>query len=171
MASAAYERRNARARALGYQSYYDYRAHDNGKLPPGAPRLAGEELRRARGHTGAADIRKDVRNGQLVIVAPDPTSRRPDGSYGRVIFTLVGQFEGEPDREYMIRGDAASPDNLRRLVADLEAAGAVFSPSPSMDIRSLFPGDDDELEDEEPLSDEELAEMVQASQDYDDIPF
>ena len=170
MASAAYERRNARARELGYRSYYDYRAHDNGKLPPSAPRLAGEEQRRARGHAGAADIRKDVKPGQLMLIAPDPTSRRKDGSYSRITITLVGIAEGEPDREYLLRGDAARPENLERLIADLIAAGAVFSPSPSLDVGSLGP-DDDELEEEEPLSDEELAEMVEASQNYDDIPF
>lgn len=37
MASEAYERRNARARALGYRNYYDYRIHGYGREPPGAP--------------------------------------------------------------------------------------------------------------------------------------
>lgn len=161
MASAAYERRNARARALGYTSYYDYRAHGNGALPPSAPRLKGDELRRARGHAGAADIVKDVRPGQLVTAAPDPTSRRKDGTYSRVILTLVGLNAGEPDREYLIRD--ATPAKMAKLTADLLAAGAVFSPSPSLDIAGAMGPEED--------PDEEEFDPEDYDDDDDGIPF
>ena len=168
MASAAYERRNAAARAKGYTSYYDYRAHGNGKRPPGAPRLTGGELRKARGHASAYDLRKDVRAGQLVTITPDPTSRNKDGTYGKIIVTLVGQFEGDSDKTYTLQGAALKPGALEKLVADLIAAGAVLSPSPSMNVAAG--GDDEGPADLEQLSDEELAEL-NTDQSYDDIPF
>lgn len=65
MASAAWERRNAAARAKGYASYYDYRAHDFGKMAPGTPRASGEKLRRLRGHAGTGDLEKAVLSGRV----------------------------------------------------------------------------------------------------------
>lgn len=133
MATAAYLRRNARARALGYRSYYDYRAHDNGKLPPDAPRLRGARLRRARGHASAADLVRGSGPGTLVTAVPDPTSRQADGTYSRVYITAID--DDGADREYLLRGAALSQSAIDRLVGDLDARGAVFSPSPSLDVR------------------------------------
>lgn len=56
MASSAWERRNARARALGYRNYYDYRVHDFGRQPASAPAATGEDLARLRGHRGERDL-------------------------------------------------------------------------------------------------------------------
>lgn len=152
MASAAYERRNARARALGYTSYYDYRAHDNGKIPPGQPRLAGRALRRARGHTSLSDLIADTKPGTLIMATPDPTSRRADGTYSRVHVTMIG--EDGSDRDYLLRGQALSSSSLDRLVAGMSAAGAVFSPSPSLDLRAHAKNDDDD-----PYGAEDMADL------------
>ena len=170
MASAAYERRNAAARAKGYRSYYDYRAHGNGSRPPGEPRLRGEALRVARGHAGPADLRRDAaKPGTLVTATPDPTSRRKDGTYGQIHVTAIGEDGSE--REYLLNIAKMKPGELDRLIADLDAAGAIISPSPSLDISAYAsrPDDDDEL-DLEGLSLEEL-EGLTGDQTYDDIPF
>lgn len=136
MASAAYEARNARARALGYRSYYDYRAHGNGATPPTAPRLAGGALRKARGHASAADLLSDARPGTLVTATPDPLSRRRDGTYSRVHITAIGEDGSE--RDYLLRASALKAKSLDKLIAGLAAAGVVFSPSPSLDISSYM---------------------------------
>ncbi len=133
MATAAYQARNARARALGYRSYYDYRAHDNGRIPPAAPRLSGGALRKARGHASAADLIADARPGMLVTATPDPRSRRKDGTYSRVYITAIAEDGSE--REYLLRADTLKAARLSKLIGGLDAAGAVFSPSPSLDIR------------------------------------
>lgn len=163
MASAAYERRNARARALGYSSYYDYRAHGNGRTPPDAPRLTGQALARARGHTGAADLERSVRAGDLVTATPDPTSRRDDGSYSRFYVTVVGADGRE--REYLIRNTSAK--DIDKLVAAVSGAGAIFSPSPSLDLRRVGrEHDEHDDEDEADLEGEDDYEYTE-----DDIPF
>lgn len=135
MASAAYEARNVRARALGYQSYYDYRAHGNGRIPPTQPALSGAALRAARGHTGPADLVREARPGDLVTAVPDPTSRGKDGTYSRVIVTLVGE-RGE--RQYVIRRQQMKGGRLDKLVGALTGAGAFFSPSPSLDLSQMI---------------------------------
>lgn len=146
MASAAYQRRNAAARAKGYASYYDYRAHDNGRIPPGQPRLSGRALSRARGHTSTADLIAAARPGTLIMATPDPTSRRADGTYSRVWVTMIG--EDGSDVQYLIRGNALKGPAIDRLVDGLNAAGAVFSPSPSLDLRG-YGSDDDGNDDED----------------------
>lgn len=163
MASAAYERRNARARALGYRSYYDYRAHDNGKIPPAAPRLRGEALRRARGHAGAADLTRAMRPGALITATPDPTSRRTDGTYARIHVTVIGEDGSE--RDYMLRTATLKPGQLDAIIAAAGAAGAVFSPSPSLDLAALLEDVDDYDDDDEYDDDGEY------DFSYDDIPF
>jgi hypothetical protein len=62
------ERDNARARALGYESYYDWRAHDSGRIPPGEPRAQGERLAALRGHRGAADLERLLKSGRVELV-------------------------------------------------------------------------------------------------------
>lgn len=70
MAPAGYwQRRNARAKALGYRNYYDYRAHDNGRIPPEQPALKGAELTRARGHASAGDLAKLLRARRVEMIA------------------------------------------------------------------------------------------------------
>lgn len=68
MASASYERRNDRARSLGYESYYDYRAHGNGAIPPDRPRLSGDALRGARGHAATSDLVRQIEGGRVEIL-------------------------------------------------------------------------------------------------------
>lgn len=68
MASTGWERRNARARAQGYDSYYDYRAHDYGRIPPAQPRARGATLARLRGHRSEADLERMLRSGRVELV-------------------------------------------------------------------------------------------------------
>lgn len=142
MASPAYERRNARARSLGYRSYYDYRAHGNGARPPTAPKLQGEKLRQARGHASAADLRRASLDGALVTTIGE--GRKADGSYQR-LRVIVVDLDGK-QREYVLRGKQAEQRQLRKTIAAVSAGGAVFSPSPSLDLQNMIddePGDFD----------------------------
>src|SRR5215831_3084664 len=101
MASAAYERRNARARAEGYASYYDKRAR--GGRGPDAPRLKGEALARARGHRGQADLLKSL--GPTKLVIHRKTQRSKDGKVQWVELMVVDATGKQPDRVYRLRGD------------------------------------------------------------------
>jgi hypothetical protein len=61
--------------------------------------------------------------------------RDAQGRYTRVDITLVQSDGGE--REYVLSGRALTKDRLARLVAELEAAGVIFSPAPSLDLRRM----------------------------------
>lgn len=139
MASPAYERRNARARSLGYQSYYDYRAHGNGARPPDAPRLSGEALRQSRGHASAADLRRANVEGALVTTIGE--GRKADGTYQRLRVTVI-DIDGK-QREFILRGKQAGGDALRTTIAAVAGGGAVFSPSPSLDLQNMVDDIDD----------------------------
>jgi hypothetical protein len=68
VASAAWERRNASARAKGYASYYDYRSHGFGRTPPSAPRASGAELAALRGHRSAKDLERLIDSGRVEML-------------------------------------------------------------------------------------------------------
>ena len=155
MASPAYERRNARARALGYRSYYDYRAHGNGARAPDAPRLQGEKLRQARGHASAADLERANLDGALVTTIGE--GRKADGSYQRLRVTVV-DVDGR-QREYVLRGKQAEGKQLRGTIKAVAAGGAIFSPSPSLDLQNMVDDDGEDFDVEAPeFEQEELAE-------------
>lgn len=145
MASPAYQRRNARARALGYRSYYDYRAHGNGTRPPSAPRLSGERLRQARGHASAADLERAVSDGALVTTIGE--GRKADGSYEQLRVYVIG-LDGQ-QREFVLRGRQATGRQLKQTIGAISAQGAVFSPSPSLDLQAMLPDMPDVQIDEE----------------------
>lgn len=145
--SAAWERRDAAARAKGYASYYDYRLHDSGRLPPGPlGALSAEERARRRGHRGRKDFLASLSEGDLIVmpfglssIVFDPDARSGQGAYLEIVKTVIYAATGK-ERTFTLR-------NLTRaeLVATIEAEqakGVVFSPSPSLDQRRL-------LEDEE----------------------
>lgn len=130
---AAYRRRDERAKALGYKSYYDYRAHEHGKLPPSAPRATGAKLRRLRGHASGADLARQARAGALVVATLG--GKDGHGRYHRVDVSLIGADGRE--EEFTLQGAQLRKDYLTQLVEDLEADGVVFSPAPSMDLRRV----------------------------------
>lgn len=132
--AAEYARRQQRARAKGYASYYDFRAHSNGRRAPSAPRLAGEALAKTSGHRSYADLVDNLREGSFVMV--DRTGPRDDqGRYTWVDIQVLDEYGGS--RVFRLRGIRLDRDSLDRLVDEIEAAGAVLSPSPSLDIRRL----------------------------------
>lgn len=132
MASAAWDRRNARARALGYESYYDYRAHDDGRLPPGAPRQSGAELRRSRGHASLADLKQLIRSGCAVEVLPVGLERDAKGRWTKIdILVLV---EGGAERHFLLKGRQASEKNLKELRDLLIEMGVSYQLAPSLDV-------------------------------------
>jgi hypothetical protein len=59
-----YDERNQRAIAAGFQSYYDYRARNYGKTPG---RARGGELRVLRGHAGKQDLIDRARPGGSIV--------------------------------------------------------------------------------------------------------
>jgi hypothetical protein len=130
---AEYEGRNARARALGYKGYYDYRAHDNGRIPPSRARVTGDALAKARGHRSRADLIADSRDGLLTV---ERTER--DQKTGRItkVDLLLIDKDGK-EKRYTLRRNQLTTKALARLVEDLDAQGVIFSPSPSLDLRRL----------------------------------
>ena len=131
----AYARRDERARALGYKGYYDYRAHDNGRLAPDAPRLSGQPLARARGHVGAEDLVRDIREGDVVTLIDGVDAIEIDDR-GRYVLIRkrVLSFTGRA-REYSLRN--LTKAQLVALIKREVAAGATFSPAPSLDQRRI----------------------------------
>lgn len=131
--SPAYERRNQRARAAGYRSYYDYRAHDNGRLPPDVAPIKGERLGRLRGHRSAADLERSVKTGSLVMVVNHSERDPSSGQYTWVEVVTVDPSGRE--RSFRLRGPQLRRRQLERTVTRVERRGGVLSPSPSLDIR------------------------------------
>lgn len=134
---AAYARRDARARALGYASYADYRLHLYGKLPPGPLEITSEERSKRRGHRGTADFLRELGEGDLIIM-PEGLSaveRDAQGRYVRIV-KLVIDAENGRERTYTLRNLTRA--ELEATIAEEERKGAIFSPSPSLDQRRLL---------------------------------
>ena len=121
MASAGWERRNARARAAGYRNYYDFRAHDNGRLPPSAPALRGELLARSRGHRGASDLQKAVDAGRVSMAQVYDTTKDSSGKVTHVSMLVTDQRGNQ--RLYRVAVGRMSVEQLEHLQASLDAQG------------------------------------------------
>lgn len=100
MASAQWEKRNARARALGYDSYYDYRAHDYGRLAPSAPRASGDLLASLRGHRSASDLKRLLRSGRVDLVNTVSTI----DNKGKLVVDVLATLDDGSQREFRLRG-------------------------------------------------------------------
>lgn len=135
MASASWNRRNYAAKALGYKNYYDYRVHDNGRLPPAAP-VTGQLRRRNRGHRSAADFERRLRSTRNPVrqVLPVGLERGPGGRYERILVAVLLDDGSQVD--YILRGKQASEVNLRRLRRVLDDAGIHYQEAPSIDVFS-----------------------------------
>lgn len=156
MASSSWERRNDRARALGYRNYYDYRAHDFGRS---RAKLSGEALRAARGHVGAADLEALLRSGRVAVLSQEPVGDRDaSGRYRQV--NVAAQLTDGSQRRFRLRGAALQPDHMAGLRGAVSDAGTDIYTNPSLDVLFLFDRDDleepfdwneleDELEDED----------------------
>lgn len=140
-APSAYDKRNARARSLGYTSYYDYRLHANGRIPPGPIQLSPAERSRRRGHRGRRDFLASLGEGDLILlpygissVEFDEDARGGEGAYVEIV-KLVVDAETGSEREYVLRN--LTRDELIETIYEEETRGAVFSPAPSLDQRRL----------------------------------
>ena len=156
--AAEYARRQARARALGFESYYERRTRGR----PGAEKPAPEELARRRGHRGTRDFVRSLREGDLILCditgieirrrrrmvmqfKPDrryKTGQRPIGKqrvtvdvYERIDKTVI-PANGGREREYTLR--RLTREELLETIEEEERRGVIFSPSPSMDQRRLL---------------------------------
>lgn len=130
MASASYERRNARARALGYASYYDYRVHNHGRIAPSEPAPTGEARSRLRGHRGAADFERAL--SADVVVVPIDSRRDPDT--GRFLWVDVDVDDGRTSRRFRLRPKDMTADELDSLWLSIQDAGASWAHNPSINL-------------------------------------
>lgn len=90
----AWEKRNAKARKLGYRNYYDYRKHGYGKQPPG-------ELPQRKAPKGRAAFRRQLaKRDQIALIVEVPEAHRPDGSWTKMRF-IVTKRDGRID-EYVV---------------------------------------------------------------------
>lgn len=133
--SSAYQRRNERARAAGYRNYYDQRLHAG--RPPGAdlPPKGSAERARLRGHRGTADLVRSLRPGDVIVVPnglPDIV-KDAKGRYAKVE-VMVLRDDGSTDRFTMRR---RTYEQMAGTLEQMAAKGAMFSPSPSLDLRRL----------------------------------
>src|SRR6266542_1984867 len=111
MASPAWERRNARAQARGYASYYDYRAHEYGRRPPSAPRARGARLAHLRGHRSGADLSRALRSGRVELV--NVIQLGPDE------YEVLTTWGDGSQRTYRVKGKQL--DQVQAAITDVSA--------------------------------------------------
>lgn len=119
MASTAWQKRNAAARAKGYRNYYDYRAHDFGRMAPGTPAAKGERLRRLRGHAGPGDLRRALRSGRVELINAVQTGDDPP------TFDVLVVYTDGTQRSFTVKGKDAIDD----LAGQLQKAGPDGEPA------------------------------------------
>lgn len=129
MPSQAWDKRNAAARALGYRNYYDYRIHGYGRRPAAAP-VDTYNRDRLRGHRSRADLLRQADEGALVTY--NGSERNPDGTYRWVELAVI-DVDGR-ERIYRLSGQQLTRDALRALVDQLVDAGAILTPTKSLDL-------------------------------------
>lgn len=137
----AYEKRNQRARDLGYKNYYDYRVHGNGKLPPGPIEITPEERARRRGHRGRQDFLSSLDEGDLIVMPEGLRSVERD-SRGRYILIHKVVYDAvtmNPTNWFLRNLTRAQ---LVKTIEEEERRGAKFSPFPSLDQRRLVRADE-----------------------------
>lgn len=153
MASAAWERRNAQARAAGYRNYYDYRVHNYGARPAREPvDPASRDL--LRGHRSRADLDRMISSGRVLTITPLTGDRSSRSGQYRWVEMLVVTVDGRTIT-YRLRGQQASRSALGGLAGTIGGAGIPFLPNPSLDVLpSLTSEIDEDEEDLDWLSDE-----------------
>ena len=114
MASEAWQARNARARALGYESYYDYRMHDFGRIAADQPRLSGERGAALRGHRGYGDLTSLLASGRASGIVGSGANRGADGRFQR--YDVYVTLRGGSQQFFTLRGGDASAYALGYLV-------------------------------------------------------
>ncbi len=135
--------RNARARALGYRDYYDYRLHDNGRIPPGPLKLTPEERERRRGHAGTSDFKRFIREGDLVDCDVRAVDRDPrTGLYRRIEKRVIPPPFQRRRRERVFTLTRLTRAQLIALIEYELQVGVIFSPQPSRDQRRLVSDDE-----------------------------
>ena len=143
MASAAWERRNAAARAKGYASYYDYRAHGFGRIPADQPRARGDALRVLRGHASTADFERLLHSGRVELVNVVQTGPQ---RYELLVITSDGK-----QRSFTVRG-RKQVERLQATLRRPEAGGPegpaiVGSPKSVAAMRAELEGEAEQFED------------------------
>lgn len=129
--SAAYDRRNARARAKGYRNYYDYRIHGSGTIPPSVE--VTPEMRDVnRGHRSLQDFATALGSGRVHSLTPIGGSRDEAGRYTSIRFTVT--FNNGRTRTYRLSGRQLSRNNLQRILELIERQNIDYLPDPSLDI-------------------------------------
>lgn len=131
MASPAWERRNAAARAAGYESYYDYRVHNYGQAPASAP-VTSEMREAGRGHRSLADLNRMIGSGRVEYLSPTGIERGAGGRW-KTIHVAVFTRDGK-QRDFYLRGRQASESRLLRLRERLDAEGIHYLDAPSVDV-------------------------------------
>lgn len=166
MASSAWEKRNARARAEGFKNYYDKRT----RRIPGAPKPTREQLRRRRGHSGFSDLNRLVKSGRVELVNVVQIGYGDPPRFDVLVILSDGT-----QRSYHVQGNK----EVARFRATIDAQGAdapqiVGSPN----ALRKFTGRDDELEAEMSAAEADALELEEldgdsevSAPDDSDIPF
>lgn len=141
--AAEYARRQAKARKLGFSSYYERRT----RLRPGQARPDASELRERRGHASKADLERDLRSGRIVTMFQEPVGERNARGQYREVRVTVMLANGE-QRSYRLRGRQLAAPELRSLQQAAVAGGADVYANPSLDVLEIIhvDRDADELE-------------------------
>lgn len=138
--SAEWQRRDEKARALGYQSYYDYRLHDYGRQPPGPLELTESERAERRGHVEEAATYRAflayLQPGDEVMLADHIRYVEKTGTrYGPIEFQVIPE---DPERDVeLFTVPALTHAAIADLIGELEDLDVVMTPVPSLDVRRL----------------------------------
>lgn len=146
--AAEYARRQAKARSLGYGSYYQRRIRAG--APPSAAPARGERLAKLRGHRSSRDLERAIRPGTLLFAGD--FERDADGRLVWIDVRLVDEATGK-DRTFRIQGKDMTADTAKRLLSAIDDAGATTPRGGSLDVVRL-------LGDVGDVPDAELAEIA-----------
>lgn len=141
--SASYQRRNAKARALGYRNYYDYRIHGAGKIPPGED--VPSDLRDIqRGHRSLQDLVNLLHSGRVSAITPTGGIRDESGKYETIHFTITTK-DGRT-KTYRLTDRQLTQNNLKMIRDIIEQQDIDYLPNPSIDVfgRHFINGSEEE---------------------------
>lgn len=139
--AAEYARRQARARAAGFESYYDRRVRGGRAATPSTPRPSGDLLQRARGHAGRAGLLAYIQPGDIVMLDRHVKDHDRDerGRWRRIGKEVHPDDPSRPVRRFQLFN--VSDAQLARLIDAELARGANMTLIPSLDQQRLLRND------------------------------
>lgn len=136
MAKPAWQRREQRAQAKGYRSYWDYRLHNYGKLAPDRPTPTGELRQQLAGRRSYNALIQELEANRVEQILQTPGPRDPNtGQYSEIMVDV--QLSSGKTRSYRLYGDDLKGKQIQRLRQLVSDSGTDIYVNPSLDILGI----------------------------------